>query len=135
MYGPSGAVGSRRHSRWGSRRGRERLGDANLLELTPVREADWKDVDGRVVLERPRPSRRGLRGLVGQLSYLMAARRIRLDEIGSCSWLCFNGHTTVGEACAALRERFGDSVEPVEERLGGFVRHLRRDGFLSYREE
>lgn len=116
-------------------RGREPLGDVNLLDLTPVREAEWKDVDGWVVLERPPPSRGGLRGLGDRLSFAMAARRIRLDDLGSVSWMCFDGETTVGEACAVLRERFGDPIEPVEERLGRFVRYLHQDGFLSYREE
>ena len=105
------------------------------MDLTPVREAEWKDVDGWVVLHRPLPSRRGLRGMARQLSYLMAARRIRLDDIGSCSWRCFDGRTTVSGVCAELRNRFGESVEPVEERLAHFVRYLHRDGFLSYREE
>ncbi len=88
-----------------------------------------------VVLERPRPSPGGLRGLAERLSFALAARRIRLDDVGSCSWKCFDGDTTVKEACAALRERFGDRVEPAEERLGRFVRYLHREGFLSYREE
>ena len=122
-----------------SRGGRARRSNppppANLLDLTPVREATWSDVDGWIVLERPQPSRRGLRGLGDRLSYLMAPRRIRLDDIGSCSWLCFDGQTTVADACAALRNRFGESIEPAEERLALFVRHLHRDGFLSYREE
>lgn len=100
-----------------------------------MREAGWTAAGGRVTLERPRPSRRGMRGAVEWLAYRMAVRRIRLDEVGSCSWECFDGHTTVGEACAVLRDRFGDGVEPVEERLGRFVRHLHQDGFLSYREE
>ena len=109
--------------------------DANLLDLTPVRRAAWRDVDGRVVLERPPPSRGGLRGLGDRLSFAMAAKRIRLDDMGSCSWSCFDGETTVAEACSVLRERFGDSIEPVEERLGRFVRYLYQDGFLTYREE
>jgi hypothetical protein len=111
------------------------LREANLLDLTPVREAEWKDVDGWIVLERPVPGRGGLRGLGDRLSYLMAPRRIRLDDIGSCSWQCFDGRTTVSDACVELRDRFGESIEPAEERLASFVRNLHRDGFLSYREE
>lgn len=121
--------------RGGGSRVAQRLVDANLLDLTPVREAAWKDVDGWIVLQRPRPSRRGLRGMADHLSYLMAPRRLRLDDIGSCSWRCFDGGTTVSGVCEKLRSRFGDSIEPAEERLAHFVRHLHRDGFLSYREE
>ncbi|MEE8447798.1 MAG: PqqD family protein [Gemmatimonadota bacterium] len=106
----------------------------NLLEWTPVRVAEWRDVDGGVVLERPPPKRSGIRG-IGRLTSFMAAQRVRLDDIGSFSWTRFDGETTVGEVCGALRERFGESVEPAEERLGRFLHSLRREGFVSYREE
>lgn len=106
----------------------------NLLEWTPVRVAEWRDVEGDVVLERPSAKRSGIRG-IGRLTSLMAARRVRLDAIGSFSWKRFDGATTVGEVCGALRERFGESVEPAEERLGRFVHSLRREGFLVCREE
>ncbi len=106
----------------------------NLLEWTPVRVAEWRDVDGGVVLERPPAKRSGIRGF-GRLTAFMAARRVRLDDIGSFSWKRFDGETTVGAVCGALRERFGESVEPAEERLGRFLHSLRREGFLYYREE
>ena len=114
---------------------RETAGAApNLLEWTPVRIAEWRDVDGGIVLERPSGKRSGMRG-IGRLTSLMAPQRVRLDDIGSFSWERFDGTTTVGEVCEALRERFGESVEPAEERLGRFVHSLRREGFLFYREE
>ncbi len=106
----------------------------NLLEWTPVRVAEWRDVDGGIVLERPPAKRSGIRG-IGRLTSLMAPQRVRLDDVGSFSWKRFDGETTVGEVCGALRERFGESVEPAEERLGRFVHSLRREGFLFYREE
>ncbi len=86
------------------------------------------------MLERPPAKRSGIRG-IGRLTSFMAARRVRLDDIGSFSWKRFDGETTVGEVCGALRERFGESVEPAEERLGRFLHSLRREGFLFYREE
>ena len=106
----------------------------NLLAWTPVRIAEWRDVDGGIVLERPPAKRSGVRG-IGRLTSFMAVRRVRLDDVGSFSWKRFDGATTVGEVCGALRERFGESVEPAEERLGRFVQSLRREGFLVCREE
>ena len=54
--------------------------EPNLLEWTPVRVAEWRDVDGGVVLERPPPKRSGIRG-IGRLTSFMAAQRVRLVEL------------------------------------------------------
>lgn len=108
------------------------LAGVNLLEIAPVRLAGWEDREGRVVLERPRPLSRGLRGLLERLAFQMASRRVRLDAIGSSAWKSFDGATTVGEAARALREEFGEAAEPAEERLGQLVRMLRREGMVGY---
>ncbi len=78
----------------------------------------------RVVVERPRPTASGLRGVGQQLAYLMAARRVRLDDVGSFSWRQFDGERSCRDVCHALREEFGEAIEPVEERLGTFLRML-----------
>lgn len=105
--------------------------------MTPERLAGWREVYGRVVLERPRPSdaETGLRRLRAYLTYWFAPGRMRLDEVGSEAWKRFDGTITVSGVCEHLRERFGETVEPVEERLGRFVNHLRREGFLQLKEE
>ena len=106
--------------------------DVNLLGLTPVRAADWKEVGDRVVLDRPPPTAVGLEGLWKKLLFQMGPRRIRLDALGSYAWKRFDGTPTVQEVASELREQYGESVEPAEERLGQFVRHLRRGGLLHY---
>ena len=108
------------------------LEDINLLELAPVRTADWKEVGGRVVLDRPQPTATGLDGLWKKLLFQMGPRRIRLDALGTYAWKRFDGKPTVQEVASELREQFGESSEPAEERLGRFVRHLRRGGLLQY---
>jgi hypothetical protein len=67
-----------------------------------------------------------------RLSYNMAPRRLRLDDIGSYAWKRFDGRLTVREVAGEVRSRFGHSAEPVEQRLGEFVRLLRRGGLLAY---
>ncbi|MCG6963159.1 MAG: PqqD family protein [Acidobacteria bacterium] len=110
----------------------ETLGNVDLLELSPVRLAEWEEKDGRVVVRRPRPTTRGLRGLADLISYWLSVPRIRLDEVGSATWLLLDGRRTVGEIAQLVRERFGDPLEPVEERTGIFVRTLRYQGFVAY---
>jgi len=108
------------------------LAAVNVLALRPVRLAEWDDREGRVVLHRPEPTTRGLRGVRDRLLYHLAARRIRLDPVGTAAWLALDGSRTVADVAQALRVEFGDAVEPAEERVGHLIRVLRREGFLAY---
>jgi hypothetical protein len=114
-------------------RRRSELEDINLLEITPVRTADWEEVGGRVVVLRPTPRPRGLKTALDWLFYLMAVRKIRLDEIGSFTWHQLDGKQTVSEVARKLGAEFGGRVEPAEERLGRLVRAFRREELVGYR--
>ena len=71
------------------------LEDVNILEVTPVRLADWQERVDRVVVERPKPTRTGLVRLIDSLLYMLSARRIRLDPVGSYAWLHLDGTRSV----------------------------------------
>jgi hypothetical protein len=115
------------------RKKREReLEGINLLGLAPFRVADWEEVGGRVVVLRPPPRTRGLRGVLDRFFHRMSASRIRLDEVGSVAWRALDGNRTVAEVAAMLREEFGEGVHPVEERLGHLIWMMRREGLLGY---
>jgi hypothetical protein len=115
------------------RKEREReLEGVNLLGLAPVRLADWEEVEGRVVVLRPPPTTRGLRGLLDRFFHRMSASRIRLDEAGSVAWRAMDGERTVAEVAALLREEFGERVDPAEERLGHLIWMMRKEELLGY---
>lgn len=104
----------------------------NLVEVAPVRLAAWEDGPrGRVVVVRPRP-RPGPDAWRRWGFYLLGARRIRLDDVGSAAWRLMDGRHTVGDLADRLRALFGGRVEPVEERLGRLVRILKREGLVGY---
>lgn len=63
---------------------------------------------------------------------MLAPPRIKLDEVGSCAWLHMDGRTDVRQLVARVRADFGDRVEPANQRLGQFIRTLRRERFVSY---
>lgn len=108
------------------------LSRVNLLDLAPARIADWRETRDRVVLERPRPVGAGVRGRLAWLSWRLAPRRLRLDAIGSFVWKRLDGAAKISEVADEVRGQFGDRAEPVEERLGAYVRMLRREGLLVY---
>lgn len=118
---------------WRRKRPNE-LEAVNLLEVTPVRIADWEERSERVVVIRPHTSRQGLVGLIDRLLFLLSARRIRLDSIGSFAWTNLDGEQTVGQVAELLREKFGDEVNLAEERLGHLVRVFRREGLVAYKD-
>jgi len=116
---------------WKRRRADE-LEAVNLLEIMPVRVAEWTESSGRIVVVRPKSGRVGFLGVIDNMLYLLSAKRIRLDAEGSFAWLHLDGEHTVGQLAALMREEFGEKIEPAEERLGQLVRVFRREGFVAY---
>ena len=103
------------------RREKEQLKEINLLGIVPRRIAEWEEHDDHIVVVRPVPKGRGLKRWINRLLYEMSSKRIKLDEVGSVAWLHLDGSKTVSEVADVLRDRFGEAVEPVEERLGKLV--------------
>ena len=118
----------------GRKKREEELEGVNLLELAPVRTAEWEEEEERVVVLRPFPTTHGPRGVLDRFFHRMSASRIRLDEVGSVAWRALDGERTVAEVAALLREKFGEGVDPTEERLGHLIWLMRREGLLRYPE-
>ena len=108
------------------------LEGVNLLGLAPVRVAEWEEAEGKVVVLRPRPNTRGLRGLLDSFFHRMSANRIRLDDVGTFAWHSLDGKRTVAEIAELLRGEFGEEVDPAEHRLGYLIQVMRKEGLLRY---
>ncbi len=52
--------------------------------------------------------------------------QLHLDAVGSTVWLASDGERTVSDIGERLRERFGEDIEPVWDRLALFVRHMHK---------
>ncbi len=111
---------------------KEDLKKINLLEIVPLRIAEWEEHEDYILVIRPRPKGKGLGRLVNRLLYEMSSKRIKLDEVGSVAWLQMDGKKKVGEIADVLRDRFGEAIEPAEERLGQLVWVMRREWLLEY---
>ena len=58
--------------------------------------------------------------------------RIKLDEIGTLVWKSCDGETRLSEVVARMRGRFGDRIEPAEQRLYEFMRKLSRARLIEF---
>ena len=107
----------------------------DLLELEPVRCVPWREgEDGRVVIDRPRPPLRGVRGLLAGASWLLTPHRIRLDDIGSFAWRRLDGTTKVRSLAGVMGDVFPDTRDQLEERLGDYLRAMRRLQLIAFPE-
>ena len=99
--------------------------------LMPRRRLGWRDVDEQhCVVLRPRLGEGWLgRWMAGCLSD--PYYRIRLDTIGSFVWRACDGETSLSVIAERMRRHFGDSIEPVEERLGRFVQTMQRGRLIT----
>jgi len=85
-----------------------------------------------VIIDRPRPAARGLSGLLANANWFLTPRRIHLDEIGSFAWRRLDGATKVRALAGVMCESFPDSCEQLEERLGQYLRAMRRLRLISF---
>lgn len=107
----------------------------NFLELIPVKSSkiDWEvDENGLVKLIIWRNS---LIDKVARRLFNTPKRTvIDLDEQGSNVWKNIDGERSVGELVQLQRDKFGKSAEPALERLITFIRILKNNDFITFKE-
>ena len=57
--------------------------------------------------------------------------RVKLDHMGSFVWKCCDSKSTFLSIVTAMREKFGNSIEPAEDRLKKFLIILRNNKFVE----
>jgi Leu/Phe-tRNA-protein transferase len=96
----------------------------------PRRLCAWAEEDARVAILVPRFGR----GRIGRkLEQWLRSKpyRVHLDDIGAFVWQQCDGATTVDAMAHIMRQKFGERVEPVEERLVTFLEQLLRGRFVA----
>lgn len=109
--------------------------EVNLWELTPVRKFDHEKTENELVtILIPKFTNKFLvQHLMPRLKYPFI--KIKLDEIGSAVWLEIDGKKKVGEIAEILQEKFGEKIQPVEERLSKFFTQLKLHHFIDFIKE
>lgn len=109
-------------------------GETEILSCVPRRLGPWQaDGDARVIVERPKPQTRGLRGAFDHLRWLMSHPKIRLDDLGSFVWKRMEGGEPLTAIAKATSEEFPDRAEGMEQRLALFATALHHQGLIELR--
>ena len=85
-----------------------------------------------VVVQVPRFRSRWMGWLQRRLS--KPFYQLHLDKIGSTVWLACDGESTVGDIGKRLKDRFGDEIEPLWDRLALFIRQMRSGKLIDLRD-
>lgn len=113
---------------------RAKLKNANYLEVTPLRilkeEVDQNNI---VTILIPKVTNRFAKKYFEPM-LKTAVIKLKLDEIGSASWLAIDGKKKVADIAAELVQKFGDKIDPVEERLTKFLTTLYEQRFITFQE-
>lgn len=106
----------------------------NYLENIPVRNAKiaWNtDKGGIVTLE---VENKGLANKIAQRLFKKPKiSYIHLDEMGSFVWPAIDGEKNITKIAKEVKEHFGDSAEPLYERLAKYFEILRSYGFVDFK--
>jgi hypothetical protein len=108
---------------------RRKRTDTDLPELIPTPKYGHEITDeGKVVVIIPKFQRPPFNRLMRRMK--APNIRVKLDEIGSFIWLQCDGQRNLAAIMAALHDEFGERVEPVDQRVGLFIRQLLRGGMV-----
>ncbi len=102
-------------------------------QLIPERNMDW-DTDPEtqfVVIKKPKFKNPLLK------KYLLPRLKrpdysVKLDKIGSFAWKNIDGKVSFAEIGEKMIKEFGESIEPVDDRLGQFINSLRQYDFITF---
>lgn len=105
----------------------------NLLELIPVKNIGWeKTEDNLIILLKPKFKhpffKKHVLPRMKKPNY-----KIKLDAVGSFVWERCDGQRTVKEVAQSLKQEFGESVEPLYDRLALFLQSLEKNHFIYYK--
>lgn len=106
----------------------------NYLELTPLRNYDHVVEDtGLISVLVPKFD---IKWLDKIMSKIIKSRffKAKLDEFGTETWLEMDGTKSVQTVSEHLQKKFGEKINPVDERLTKFLSELYKYNFITFKE-
>ncbi len=108
--------------------------EINFLELTPVRNYEHEiENNGLISVFVPKFD---IIWLDRILSRIIKSRffKAKLDEFGTETWLEIDGVKSVQMISNQLSKKFGEKINPVDERLTKFLSELYKYNFITFKE-
>jgi Coenzyme PQQ synthesis protein D (PqqD) len=108
--------------------------DINFLELTPVRNYEHEvEKNGLISVFVPKFD---IKWLDKIMSRIIKSRffKAKLDEFGTETWLEIDGVKSVQMISNQLSKKFGEKINPVDERLTKFLSELYKYNFITFKE-
>lgn len=107
----------------------------NFLNFIPVTAFEWyiSDESKKVIIKRPKFDNPVLKKYV--VPYFKKPYfEVKLDEFGSFVWQKIDGNKNIYEISNELKNHFGEKVEPVYDRVSRFIKHLRQQRMVKYKD-
>lgn len=102
-----------------------------MLDLIPEHQVEWEiDQEGLVTIKVLKATNKLFQSFISFLGYDLF-RKIHLDSYGSFVWMQIDGRQNFGQIAEKMKTEFGDSIEPVYERLGTYARTLISQRFVK----
>ena len=108
---------------------RKKEGNA-LLYVPKIKYNNWEVKGGKVLitLEHNKLVER----VVGWLFKKPKVTDIKLDEMGTKVWMCIDGQKNIYDIGNEIKEFFGESCEPVYERLILYIGYLCKKNWVEF---
>lgn len=104
----------------------------NLLELTPQKNKEFIIGDnGKVTILIPRFKKQWA---IKLLRIKEPNFNIHLDDFGSTAWNFIDGKNSFSKIADMLVEKFGEEIQPIDDRLAKFITQLYNNSFISFLE-
>lgn len=110
------------------------LKGVNYLELTPFSVYEHKlDENGKVTVFIPKFTSKLWSKILMPMIYRKYIN-LKLDDIGSSTWLLIDGKNKVDQICHDLEKKFGEKVQPPEELVTKFLSNLYLKKIINFKE-
>lgn len=112
---------------------RKILKNANYLDLHPLKLHSEEINDNIVTVLIPKFKNKFIvKHIVPKLK--SPDIKLKLDEIGSATWLLLDGTKEVRTIAKLLLDKFGEKIEPVNQRLTKFLTNLYEQRLITFKE-
>jgi hypothetical protein len=114
---------------------RKILKSTSAHDLIPIRVHGHTTVEGKVVILVPKFKSKWIHKLFPRTQQLFY--RIKLDELGSITWLTISGDITVAGITSSVQQQLGEkaqSFEEAESRVSKFMSLLYDWRYVTFRQ-